>query len=144
MDEIKKVLIAIDNEPSSEKVALHGFQLGSRLNAEIALISVIDTTMIMTEGSVTPMEFAETMKNECKKNQQLLVDQVFKESKVWTFVEEGKPYEVILNVAKEWEADIIVLGTHGRMGISHLLLGSVAEKVVRHAEKPLFIIPTKS
>ena len=47
-------------------------------------------------------------------------------------------------MAKEWNADIIVLGTHGRTGISHLIMGSVAEKIVRHSEIPVFIIPIKS
>lgn len=142
MDNMKKILIAIDGGPTSEKVALNGFQLGFQLNAEIALISVVDTTILMTEGAITPREFAEIIKNDYKKNQQMLVDKVFKDYKVWTFVEEGKPFEAILNVAKEWDADIIVLGTHGRTGLSHLLMGSVAEKVIRHSEIPLFIIPT--
>lgn len=144
MNNMKKILIAIDDEPTSEKVALNGFQLGLQLNAEIALISVFDTTILMTEGGITPREFAKIIKIDYKKNQQMLVDKVFKDYKVWTFVEEGKPFEVILNVAKEWDADIIVLGTHGRIGLSHLLMGSVAEKVIRHSEKPIFIIPTKS
>lgn len=143
MDNMKKILIAVDNDPTSEKIALNGFQLGLQLNAEIALLSVVDTTILITEGAITPKEFAEITKNDYKKNQQMLVDEVFKNYKVWTFVEEGKPYEVILNVAKEWDADIIVLGTHGRIGLSHLIMGSVAEKVIRHSEKPVFIIPIK-
>ncbi|WP_413998796.1 universal stress protein [Flavobacterium sp. W1B] len=144
MNDIKKVLIAIDNEPTSEKVALYGFQLGFRLNCEIALISVVDTTMLVTESTLTPMEFVQIIKNDCKKNQQLLIDNVFKDYKVWSFIKKGKPYEVILDVAKEWDADVIVIGTHGRTGILRLLLGSVAENVLRHSEKPVFIIPTKS
>ncbi len=143
MDNMKKILIAVDNDPTSEKIALNGFQLGLQLNAEIALISVVDTTILITEGAITPKELAEITKNDYKKNQQMLVDEVFKDYKVWTFVEEGKPYEVILNVAKEWDADIIVLGTHGRIGLSHLIMGSVAEKIIRHSEKPVFIIPIK-
>jgi nucleotide-binding universal stress UspA family protein len=59
-------------------------------------------------------------------------------------VERGKTFEVILKVAEEWNADLIVLGTHGRTGLSHLLTGSVAEKVIRHSTLPLYIIPTKS
>jgi nucleotide-binding universal stress UspA family protein len=144
MDNMKKIVIAVDNDPTSEKIALNGFQLGLQLNAEIALLSVVDLTMLITEGAVTPKEFADITINDYKKNQQMLVDTVFKEYKVKTFVEEGIPYEVILNVAKEWDADIIVLGTHGRTGLSHLIMGSVAEKVIRHSEKPVFIIPVKS
>jgi nucleotide-binding universal stress UspA family protein len=140
---MKKILIALDDGPASEKVASNGFQLAQQLHAEIALISVVDTTALMTDGGVTPAEMANIMKSDCKKNQQMIMDKVFKEYKVWNFVEEGKPFEVILRVAEEWEADVIVLGTHGRTGLSHLLMGSVAEKVIRHSVKPLFIIPTK-
>ena len=141
MDKMKKIIIAVDNDPTSEKIALNGFQLGSQLNAEVALLSVVDLTMLITEGAVTPKEFADITINDYRKNQQMLIDTVFKDYKVWTFVEEGIPYEVILNVAKEWDADLIVLGTHGRKGISHLIMGSVAEKIVRHSEIPVFIIP---
>ena len=58
-------------------------------------------------------------------------------------MEEGIPHKMILKVATEWEADLIVLGTHGRTGLSHLFMGSVAENVIRHSTKPLFIVPTK-
>jgi nucleotide-binding universal stress UspA family protein len=143
MDKIKKILIAIDDGPSSEKVASNGFQLGQQLNAEIALVSVVDTTALITDGGVTPREMAGIIKNDFKKGQQMLVDKVFKDYKVWTFVEEGKPFEIILKVAEEWEADLVVMGTHGRTGLSHLIMGSVAEKVIRHSAKPLFIIPCK-
>lgn len=141
---MKKIIIAVDNDPTSEKIALNGFQLGLQLKAEIALLSVVDLTLLITDGAVTPKEFADIAINDYKKNQQMLIETVFKDHKVWTFVEEGIPYEVILKVANEWDADIIVLGTHGRTGFSHLIMGSVAEKIIRHSEIPIFIIPIKS
>lgn len=143
MDKIKKILIATDDGPTSEKVASNGFQLGQQLNAEIALISVVDTTDLTTEDGVTPGELADIIKNDFKKSQQMLIDKVFKDYKVWTFVEKGKPFESILKVAEEWEADLIVIGTHGRTGLLHLLMGSVAEKVIRHSTIPTLIVPAK-
>lgn len=140
---MRRILIAVDDGPAAEKVASYGLQLGQQLNAEIALISVVDTTALMTEGTVTPGEFADILKNDYKKNQQMLLDKVFKDHKISTFVEKGNPFESILRIADEWKADTIVLGTHGRTGLSHLLLGSVAEKVVRHSKIPLFIIPNR-
>src|SRR6188474_499283 len=107
----KKIMIAVDDSPAAEKVAEYGFQLGKQLNAEIALVSVVDTTLLITEGSVTPKEMAELIKNDLKKTQQMLIDKVFKNYKIWTYVEEGKPYEIILKIAGEWETDIIVIGT---------------------------------
>ena len=140
---MKKILIAIDEGPTSEKVVSQGFQLGQQLNAEVALLSVIDTALLMTDGGIAPRKMAEIIKNDFKKNQQLLIDKVFKDYKAWTFVEEGNPYEMILKVAAEWEAELIVIGTHARTGFSHLLMGSVAEHVVRHSKIPVMIVPTK-
>lgn len=140
---MKKILIAIDDGPTCEKVASGGFLFGQQLNAEIALVSIVDTTALITDGGLTPREMADIIKTEFKKNQQMLIEKVFKDYKVWTFVEEGKPSEMILKVADEWDADLIVLGTHGRTGLAHLLMGSVAEKVIRHSVKPLIIIPVK-
>jgi nucleotide-binding universal stress UspA family protein len=141
---MKKILIALDNGPVSEKVALKGYELGKQLHAEIALVSVADTTTLVSDSGITPGEMIKLIKNDLRKTQEMIVHKVFKNFKVWTFVEEGRPYETILRIAGEWEADLIVLGTHGRTGISHLLTGSIAEKVIRHSAIPLLIIPTRS
>jgi len=58
---------------------------------------------------------------------------------VQTQVVEGIPYKCIVDLAAEWKADLIVMGTHGRTGLSHALTGSVAERVVRTAECPVLI-----
>lgn len=140
---MKKILIAIASGPTAEKIAQVGFETAKQLNSEVALLSVVDTTALITNGGVTPRELADIERNDLRRNQNLLIGQVLKNDKIWTFIEEGKPSEIILKVAEEWGADLIVLGTHGRTGLSHLLMGSVAEKVVRHSTKPLLIIPTR-
>ena len=55
-------------------------------------------------------------------------------------VDIGDPYERIVGIARDRRADLIVVSTHGRSGFSHLLLGSVAEKVIRHAPCPVFVV----
>ena len=62
---------------------------------------------------------------------------------VYSFHKMGHPKDEILLTADEWNADIIILGTHGRTGFDHFLSGSVAEKVVRRAKCPVLIIPNK-
>jgi nucleotide-binding universal stress UspA family protein len=52
----------------------------------------------------------------------------------------GPAYQVIVSAAEEGAFDLIAMGTHGRTGISHLVLGSVAEKVVRHAKCPVLTV----
>jgi nucleotide-binding universal stress UspA family protein len=55
---------------------------------------------------------------------------------------EGTPYRVVIDWAKEYKADLIVIGTHGHTGFTHALLGSVTERVVRMAECPVLTIRT--
>ena len=52
----------------------------------------------------------------------------------------GSPYQEILNVAQEKGVDLIVMGTHGRSGIAHFLIGSVTEKVIRTAPCPVLVV----
>jgi len=138
-----KILIAVDGGPTSERVASQGFELGRQLNAEMALLSVVDTALLATDGGVTPKEMATLIKNDFITGHQLLIDHVFKNSKVWTFVEEGKPFEAILKAAGEWGANLIVLGTHGKGGLAHLFMGSVTDKIIRHSMLPLLIVPLR-
>ena len=140
---MKKILIAADEGPAAEKVASVAFQLAQQLNAEIALIGVVDSGLLITDGGITPHEMAEMMKIDVKKNQQILCEWLFKDYEVETFIEEGKPSERVLKIAEEWGADLIACGTHGRKGFEHLLMGSVAEKIVRHSTIPLLVIPVK-
>jgi nucleotide-binding universal stress UspA family protein len=139
----KKAIIAVDNSPTAEKVAREGLEFARQLNAETALVSVVDTTFLMTDGSVTPAEMAVIMKNDLRKLHQALIEKLFGKRNVQTFVGEGKPHEIILDISKQWDADLIVIGTHGRTGFSHLLMGSVAEKVLRNSKKPLLVVPVK-
>jgi glycine betaine transporter len=59
--------------------------------------------------------------------------------KTETLVVEGVPFQCIVDHANEWKANLIVMGTHGRTGLSHALTGSVAERVVRHSHCPVLI-----
>jgi nucleotide-binding universal stress UspA family protein len=139
----KKILIAVDDSPVAEKVALEGFLLGKQLNAEMALISVADIAFVMAEGGVTPREMTEMIKDDLKKVQKMLIKNIFKEQKVWSFIEEGTPADMIKKTCDEWEASLIVIGTHGRTGLSHILMGSVAERVIRHSPVPVLVVPVK-
>lgn len=59
-------------------------------------------------------------------------------------VEPGDPYNVVMNLVKTRKVDLIVTSTRGRSDVGHLLIGSVAEKIVRHATCPVLVIPTSA
>ena len=62
---------------------------------------------------------------------------------VSTMALEGVPWDQIVTLAREGDFDLVVMGTHGRTGLKHALLGSVAEKVVRHAPCPVLVVRRK-
>ena len=66
------------------------------------------------------------------------------DEKIQTVVRNGDYGETILKTAEELHVDIIVMGSHSRRGLEKILVGSVAEKVLRHSLIPVFIIPTKA
>ena len=139
----KRILIALDEEPSAENVAQKGLQLGQQLTAEIAVVSVANTNHLLTDGGVTPDEMADIMRKDTGKNLRNILHTVFKDQDVTQFVEEGKPHEVILKVADEWNADILVMGARSSGGLTQVLVGSVSEKVMKNTEIPVFLVPTK-
>ncbi len=138
----KRILIAIDEEPSAQNVAEKGFHLGKQLNAEIAVVSVADTTALLTEGGITPDEMADIIRKDIRESQKKILNSIFKDYKVTQFVEEGKPPECILKVAEEWNADILVMGTPARKGLSQVLVGSVSGKVIKDTDIPLLLVST--
>ncbi len=155
MKNIKRILIAIDSETSSEEVASGALQLVEQLHTEVAIVSVVETPAVMNQADmpIPSYGFNENLTSEMEiedilhKNFEIantrLISKLFFNHKVVTFIEEGSPYEAILRVAEEWNADLIVVGTNGRTGLAHLMIGSVAEKVIRHSEIPVFVIPIK-
>lgn len=114
-----------------------------QLNPAIALVSIADISFLVTNGVATPEEVANMVKTGLEKVHKMLIEKLFQDYTVATFIEEGKPAEMIIKVADKWGADLIVLGTHGRTGLFHILLGSVTEKVTRHSTIPLLVIPNK-
>ncbi len=58
-------------------------------------------------------------------------------------VETGRPADVVLRVAREAEAKAIVMGTHGRTGLARAVIGSVADRIIRHARCPVILVPSR-
>ena len=61
-------------------------------------------------------------------------------SKCELLVDLGDPYELLMAITKQRNVDLIVTSTHGRTGLQHLVMGSVAEKIIRHAPCPVFVV----
>ena len=151
-----KVLIALDYNPTAQKVAEVGFSIAKSMNAEVTLLHVItDPVFYSTSGYSPIMGFAgyvdmspvildsvDGLKNASlqylDKSREHLGDKT-----IQTIVKEGDFAESIIETAKELKADIIVVGSHSRKWLENILMGSVTEKVLHNSKIPLLIVPTK-
>jgi len=154
--EIKKVLIALDYDKSAQKVAAAGYEMAKAMNAEIVLLHVISDPvyyssveyspiMGLTDSlGVDPLKFEGT--DRLKEVSQHFLDNTKKnlgDETIQTKLKEGDFADSILAASKEMHADVIVMGSHSRKWLENIVMGSVAEKVLRHTSVPLFIVPTK-
>ena len=141
---LQKILIAIDGSEYSLHAADYGLTLARKLKAEAALIFVVDTkkTLGDIDAGVFTEELTEKLTLEAEQTLDLLANQN-DDLNLVKFVPKGHPKEEIIKTAEEWETDLIIAGTHGRTGLLHLLLGSVAESIVRMAKIPVLVVPVK-
>ncbi|MFI5221099.1 MAG: universal stress protein [Bacteroidia bacterium] len=139
---MRKILVAVDHGTLAEKIIVNAENLRRSINGECAIISVTDVTIDLSESGYTPIELVRLDKEERKR----FIHHLLEENNIecgQLFFESGKPKQIILDVAYNWGADILVIGTHGRKGIEHLLMGSCAEYIIRHSEIPVLVITSK-
>ena len=126
----RKILVATDFSAGSRHALRHAEKIADALRAELVLLHVVGPEV----GG--PAEFAEANER--------LVETATKLSRrgcrVTPLMETGRPAAVIVKRAEALRADLIVVGTAGRTGLSHLFLGSVAESVVRSSRIPVVTV----
>lgn len=143
--DFKKILLAIDNSAYSMKAANTGFSLAHCLKATIGLLYVVDRgkEIVNADLGITTQESQTVLLNEAEKTIEQYIRLYDGVDRVERFTPEGIPEQEIINISKEWEADLIIMGTHGRSSIRQMLTGSVAEYVIRHATIPVLITPPR-
>ena len=151
---IKKVLIGIDNSKIAEHAAEYGFELARAFKGQVGLVHVIEPAVMPLTGNVDPMlggtmqdmtgndlELMDIQNQASKRVVDHIVEKFGKDISITHFTEFGDTADGIIEASEEFNADIIVVGTHRRTGLDRLLMGSVAEHVVRHAIVPVFVVP---
>ncbi len=146
-----KILIAVDASTYSQQAAKYGMALAKSLNAQVALIHVdeypavanIAGDPIMGDQLIVIPELAEIQKESANQLLKQIIADYANGLTVIQIVKNGDIKTEILETANTWPANIIVMGTHGRKGLDHFLLGSMAESITRNANCPVFIVPNK-
>jgi len=150
---MKKILIGIDDSKFAEHAVAYGFELAHKLNAQVGLVHIVEPVVTPVNTSMDPMP-VDTAFNEVNmidiqnERAKAMIESAIKKfgneaSSVKHFTRYGDTAEGIIDCSKNFKADMIIIGTHSRTGIDRLLMGSVAEHVIRHSEIPVLVVPTK-
>ena len=141
----QKILVAVDDAPISAHAADIAAELAQLAGAELAFIHVIDAELVnAADTGIQPDVFVASAKEDARNLIEDFRKRLPQKMAALDFVPIGTPLTEIVNAAKDWPADLIVIGSHGRGGIKRVLLGSVAEGVMRNAPCPVLVVRAKT
>lgn len=148
---MKKVLIAIDYSPKSEIVALKGYALAKKLGASVGLLHIISNigyygmqypSFLGFSGYALPIDpnLPETL-HKVAKEYMLSAKAHLGDPNIETHIETGDTADAILKFSSEWNADILVMGTHSHSTLEKLFMGTVASNIIEKTKVPVYLIP---
>ena len=143
MINLKRILVPTDFSETSAAALRYAIALARRFAARIYLLNVSDYPNIADDADEAedPISIFEAMQNTANDRLRLLLtEEEVQELQPGYGIRIGHPADEIVRYAHEHAVDLIVMGTHGRTGIKHLVLGSIAEKVVRLASCPMLTV----
>lgn len=141
---LSKIVVAIDFSENSDYAFSYALQLAKDYNAKLYIIHIINEPIDM-RGFYLPHITFDQLEMEIEDGAKKMMTK-FCSEKVAGFdnfesvVETGIPCDEIVRIAKDLDASLIVLGTHGRTGLDHIIFGSTAERVVRTASTPVLTV----
>lgn len=145
-----RVLLAIDGSKYSDAAVQSLAERGHSPDSEVKVVHVIEPFPVSPDGQVWgfALDLTAILDEQLKAAKELVTraGDVLRTAvwKVSTFVGEGDPKSVIVDQAAAWNADLVVVGSHGRKGLDHFLLGSVSEAVVRHARCSVEVVRVRA
>jgi universal stress protein A len=142
MMKFEKILIAVDESTFAAHAADTGMDLALQLGAEVAFVTVVNTGTITYDpnSDIPANEWLAMLKGDAKNLLKAFASRRAIAPPPLEFLEVGKPEAKIVEAARNWPADLIVMGTHGRNAIANILLGSVAQGVLHHSPCPVMVL----
>ncbi len=141
----QRILIAVDKGPIAAHAVEVALDLAVALKAQIAVIHVMEPpVMYGNDAGIPKSELMEVAREEGAKLLTQLRENPALPALAREFLQGGDAATEIVKAAQDWPADVIVMGSHGRDGVSRMLLGSVAESVIRHAPCPVLVVRSGS
>jgi nucleotide-binding universal stress UspA family protein len=139
-DLFKKILIATDGSKYSQGATSKALEIARFHGAKVFALYVIDTRALSTASGMPAPDNMYLILEEEGERAVRQIKEMAGDLPVETFVLAGYPADTIVQFAKDNGIDLLVTGTLGKSGIEELLLGSVADKVIRHAPCPVLVV----
>ena len=140
----QRIFVPVDGSDASNRGLKEAVQLAKQHGARVRLLHVVDESVLALTPEVGVVDITDSLVQAGRKvlkdaaalagRQGVKADTIMPENLT------GRVADIILREARRWQADVIVMGTHGRRGISHMLLGSDAEGVVRSSPVPVLLV----
>ena len=139
---IKNILCPVDHSDCSKEALKYAVSFAIKDNSKLYLLHVIDIrTFDESINAMTPqIPDDKTLAQLKTKLLDCIPEEIRDDMDVEALVVQGIPFVEIISTAKKNDVDMIVLGSHGRTGITHMMMGSVSEKVVRKAPCPVLTV----
>ena len=151
MFKIKNILLPTDFSKTSLTAAEYALELADEYKAKLHVLNVLEKTppiLAIRSLHLSREKIIESIDADAQSNLNDCVKKIkkIKDIEIIFAIRKGIDYEEIIKYSKEKKIDIIVIATHGRTGLIHTLLGSVAEKVIRYSKIPVLVTtpPSKS
>jgi len=141
-----RIMVPLDFSDHSKKALRYALRFAEQFGAELEVVHVV-TPIIFADGMIPPVEM-EDLSRETEKHARSELEKIAtadgtEHVTVKATVLQGEPYDEIVNHAAESQTDLLLIATHGRTGLQHFLLGSNAEKILRHAPCPVMVVRDK-
>lgn len=141
---LHSILVPIDFSVHSKNALKYAIPLAEQFGASLHLVFVVEPTVYPADlgfGQVVLPGIEEELREKGAEELQSLIErEIGSRVKATSVVRTGSPHQEILSEAEERKVDMIVVATHGHSGVEHMLFGSTADRIVRHAKCPVLTI----
>ena len=142
MNAFQQLLLPTDFSEGSAQAAAYALKIAGPFDMKIHVLHILEPIVIPPyPGEWLPESFlAEREKHAQQEMEEWASVSQLPESKIVSAIQHGNPFMEIMRYAREQQIDLIVMGTHGRTGLPHAIIGSVAERVVRSSHCPVLTV----
>jgi universal stress protein A len=145
----KRIVVAIDFSKLSHEALDYAVELAGEVGAKLHVVYVVEPVEfsgvdVLGGAPIATQALVDQHLRQARKEmERLKAKRLAGVRDVRASVQLGRPAEVIVAAGGRGRGNLIIVGTHGRSGLAHLVMGSVAERVVRHAECPVLVVPRR-